>query len=816
MRRIGLALSAVLAVLPSVAQAAPPAPPAARAELLALADSRRFDEDRLRELGRHQDAGVRGEVARVLGELANPGALPLLQRLAKDEVVAVRAETAASCGRLSAALGEGDKATGKFLALVRDALEDGAPTVRAAAGWACGMAGTPAAGQALLARLAVEGSTEARIAMLAELWRFKEQPWLPLAERALADPRIEVREAAAWSVARSGRDDAEPLVRRLLAAKEPALAALGYDGARRLGPGRFLPELAAAVGSDVPRVRRAALATLGAMVTPGKLPEAADRALTALVAAADPTRVHERVLAIRAAAAVRTAEAPLRDALAAGEPWVSGEALQALARMAAPGAGEAIAEWARSDDVARRVAAVRAAAQLPAASAVVLAGFADPAPAVRLTAVEAVGVVPAGEASAALVAALVAALADGDVAVRAAAVEGLEGREAMPAGEVLRARLAAERPAKGPDAAVALVGALTKGKELPPETRTMLEELLRGSEPVTARAAWQALREHGVERPLPVVATGRDAAFYERVVAWTATPRWLEVVTVRGTLLVALGQADAPLACFSLVQLAGSGFFENLIFHRVVPDFVSQGGDPRGDGWGGPGFALRDELTLAPYAPGVVGMALSGPDTGGSQLFVTLTAQPHLRGRYPIVGRVVAGLDVAERLRVGDRILRVKVAEGTAPHVFPVWYGPLDPARLDHEIEGWAAERQGYKPDARLVALLATATLRYGLEAAAGTWCGDSREQLPRLQAVLGALGPSSPFEELRMVGIDRSKSIDVKVWPFGTVELVPTIVVTMSGAEVGRITETPATGSIERDLATILAPLEGWEVPHE
>jgi len=97
-----------------------------------------------------------------------------------------------------------------------------------------------------------------------------------------------------------------------------------------------------------------------------------------------------------------------------------------------------------------------------------------------------------------------------------------------------------------------------------------------------------------------------------------------------------------------------------------------------------------------------------------------------------------------------------------------------------------------------------------------GTWCGDSREQLPRLEAVLDALGQRSPFEGLRMLGIDRSKAVDARAWRFGKVELVPTIVVTMSGAEVGRIVETPASGTIEEDLVRILAPLEGWEVPVE
>ena len=79
---------------------------------------------------------------------------------------------------------------------------------------------------------------------------------------------------------------------------------------------------------------------------------------------------------------------------------------------------------------------------------------------------------------------------------------------------------------------------------------------------------------------------------------------------------------------------------------------------------------------------------------------------------------------------------------------------------------------------------------------------------------VLGALGERSPFEAPRLLGVDRSKSIDAADWPFGAVELVPTIVVSAGGSEIGRIVETPASGSIEEDLVRILAPVEGWDVP--
>lgn len=113
------------------------------------------------------------------------------------------------------------------------------------------------------------------------------------------------------------------------------------------------------------------------------------------------------------------------------------------------------------------------------------------------------------------------------------------------------------------------------------------------------------------------------------------------------------------MTCLNFLQLAGQGFYDGLVFHRVVPDFVVQGGDPRGDGVGGPGYSIRDEMNLLRYRRGVLGMALSGPDTGGSQFFITLSPQPHLDGGYTAFGEVVAGDGVLDRIVQGDRIVRV-------------------------------------------------------------------------------------------------------------------------------------------------------------
>lgn len=134
----------------------------------------------------------------------------------------------------------------------------------------------------------------------------------------------------------------------------------------------------------------------------------------------------------------------------------------------------------------------------------------------------------------------------------------------------------------------------------------------------------------------------------------------LVVTTEKGEFEIALYVDDAPLTSANLFNLARKGFFRNLTFHRVVPDFVAQGGDPRGDGNGGPGYTIRCEINHKPYGRGVVGMALSGKDTGGSQFFVTAAPQPHLDGRYTAFGEVTRGQEVVDALLEGDLITEVR------------------------------------------------------------------------------------------------------------------------------------------------------------
>ena len=159
------------------------------------------------------------------------------------------------------------------------------------------------------------------------------------------------------------------------------------------------------------------------------------------------------------------------------------------------------------------------------------------------------------------------------------------------------------------------------------------------------------------------ITTGKTDAEYRDIVRRYLLPSAMgqpnpqvTIETDRGTLTIELLPVQAPLTVAAFLALVDRRYFDGQTWHRVVPNFVVQAGDPRGDGWGGPGTLLRDEINPLRYTTGSVGMALSGPDTGGSQFFITYSNQPHLDGTYTIFGRLSGDARVLQSLAQGDRI----------------------------------------------------------------------------------------------------------------------------------------------------------------
>jgi peptidyl-prolyl cis-trans isomerase B (cyclophilin B) len=189
----------------------------------------------------------------------------------------------------------------------------------------------------------------------------------------------------------------------------------------------------------------------------------------------------------------------------------------------------------------------------------------------------------------------------------------------------------------------------------------MLLEVASDAEYATRSAAADHLAGLGFDRPAVGAAeSGRTSQVYRRILAETRAPRTVEVATGRGTFRLRLDCPGAPLTCLNFLQLADQGFYDGLTFHRLVPGSVIQGGDPRGDGWGGPGYAIRDEIGRLRFGGtpdgGVLGMARRRPDTAGSQFFITLAPRPDLDGELTAFGRVVEGREVLDELLPGDRI----------------------------------------------------------------------------------------------------------------------------------------------------------------
>ncbi|MCA1620169.1 MAG: peptidylprolyl isomerase [Acidobacteria bacterium] len=261
-----------------------------------------------------------------------------------------------------------------------------------------------------------------------------------------------------------------------------------------------------------------------------------------------------------------------------------------------------------------------------------------------------------------------AALGTEDVIARAAAADILS--ELPPEQETSRALVAAMPRALSDeinDAALSMLGALAKqpGADATAAIQSALDTT---TDYLVRRRAADILRERAVggaaaARRVETVNTRNHREDYERAAARIGKQVRAVITTDKGAVTLELLPDDAPLTVDNFVQLARRNYFNGVLFHRVVPNFVVQGGDPRGDGNGGPGYQIRCEINAVPYARGAVGMALSGKDTGGSQWFVTHSPQPHLDGGYTVFGRVVEGMEVVDRIVRGDRIRSVTITE---------------------------------------------------------------------------------------------------------------------------------------------------------
>ena len=342
-----------------------------------------------------------------------------------------------------------------------------------------------------------------------------------------------------------------------------------------------------------------------------------------------------RAAALRAAAAIDQENFVLvLSGLDPDRDWrVRAAVADVLGTLPAELAGELLRGMLQDDDKRVIPAVLGSLVRLgvPDADRIVLGALKEPDFVVRASAARLVGKLKPSEGPAALREAYEKSQADSTYSARAAALAALAEYGGAGALETLRTALTDK------DWAVRVLAADLIAK-LDPSIETR-----------------QAIRPAPGTPPVPYADPSLVAPQY--------SPRvFIEIA--KGTIEFELAVLDAPQTSRNFMALARRGFFNGLPIHRVVPNFVVQDGDPRGDGEGGPGYTLRDELNDRPYLRGTVGMALDWRDTGGSQFFITHSPQPHLDGRYTVFGRVVNGMEVVDRIQQGDVIQRVRVWDG--------------------------------------------------------------------------------------------------------------------------------------------------------
>lgn len=667
----------LLLTLP-VLVAAAPAPAvstiAKMTRILAIEDRRSTGSGDLERYIRDPDRRVRRRAALAAGRIGDTALLPALVDLMNDGEAEVRQMSAFALGLL------GD---GRAIERLTASLKDSDSVVRGRAAEALGRIGDArAAGD--VGRMILEALPKGAPLVTVR----GDDPGSP------TDPWLELR-LGLFALARL--KDAKAAESVLLISGKPRFDwwAATYAAMRVENP-LLKPVLVAAAAASDPLSRSLAARGLGALKDPASIellgPLTRDRDEGVAVSA------------LRALTAIGEARgiAPVASALFSSNPVVKSEALQALASLPAdrtlrskvvPYVGHPV-PWIRA-------AALQAMARTDREEfALVLSGL-DPDPVWFVRAALATALGDAGDEvsvgilfsmlkdeDARVLPAVLDALRKArgsdaidtltrhlshpDFAVRAAAAEGLASLKATGASAMLAAAYRRSLSDADLDARLGTVAALAVQKDdTAPEA---LREVVRNdSSRVVRERAAAALKSLGLEvlppGPDPI---DRPIVDYREAMAPYDPPPGVSLYTPRafietphGRIEIHLNILEAPLTCASFVSLARRGFYDGLAFHRVVPGFVVQGGCPRGDGNGGPGYTLRCEIGERPYGRGTVGMALSGKDTGGSQFFITHAPTPHLDGNYTVFGWVVRGMDVVDRIRPGDRIERVEIWDGS-------------------------------------------------------------------------------------------------------------------------------------------------------
>jgi cyclophilin family peptidyl-prolyl cis-trans isomerase len=645
------------------------------ASLLEVADTRRADTTRIDHALSSTTPFVRAFAARTVGQVGISARAARLRSLVADPDSMIAADAAFSLGLLH------DSASVGALA---NALAN-RPTVIAAAAWSLGELGERAR-SVIEQVLRTRQPTAALSDVLQAAAKLRPVPAALVAAHML-DPDVAVRRSAAYAATRSRVPGATPallaLATRLQTVGEPGSGRTDMDVDLRSYVARGLSKPAA--GDSLAAAARSALERLVDDVHPHvrinairSLATYGAEARAALVRHLQDTDPNARIALAQSLGTVFPASsADWNDAWRADTGFTYRRAVLATAFRAGvrlPAIDSAAPNaWQRSSDWRYRSAAAEAVvgASLADIDAVVVPLLRDADARVRTTAFRAATVWTDSMQAASKPyerSSLRSALADPDLFVRATILDALRSRARAPdAWTALAAwRHAAQDPEN--DARVAALRVIAAAWKSDSVSFGALRDSLRALQPPVDPLERNAARSIGALEHWPTVGVApRERSWYvdqvRRYVARDLSGHAIHAMlaTTRGSVRVLFRSADAPLTVANFASLARRGYYNGLAFHRVVPNFVAQDGDPRGDGSGGPGYAIRDELNRWWYDRGAVGMALSGPDTGGSQYFLTLSPQPHLDGHYTVFAHVIEGFDVLDAIVQGDRILSITI-----------------------------------------------------------------------------------------------------------------------------------------------------------
>jgi cyclophilin family peptidyl-prolyl cis-trans isomerase/HEAT repeat protein len=700
--RIGLPPTALLLIAAAVNAQAPRQNPSQRdlglySKLLAMTDSRTFDGGLVDSALAGRWPSLRAAASLAVGQVGAahglPGA-PVLRELLADRDAVVASNAAYSLGLLR------DSGSVAALAAALAAALGGAPRVGREAAWALGEIGAPARA-AILAALDKPVGDEARsIQLLLAAAKLRPVPVMEIRRYLTMGNTPSVQWAATYAIA---RNRAPSGVRDLIAlATNPEFVQASAADSRTVDDshGSGAPPTAEAYVFPAAGRQRARAEIARGLARTAAGDSLADTAFSVLSRLALDPHPHVRINAIRSlatygnrarevvVAATRDADPNTRIAaaqvlgsvldstLAGWRPlWSADTSLMYRGSLLASAVSASamlpqFVSWQGHPDWHYRAAVLNAAAGSPNTRVMNQLGtemIADKDSRVRAAAYSVI----AGKdslAPPAVHAALIHGLSDADFMVRATVLGALDRRaNATDASLVVDTY---ERSARDPgnDARIAAVHYLaaawkrdSAAFQMP--LRTRLSRLKPSSDPLVRAEAAHMSIFHGWES---TSGTPRPIAWYQSLVRTYVLPalsgkrQHVTIRTSRGDVRLELFGADAPVTVDNFLTLARSGYYRGTRFHRVVPNFVAQDGDPRDDGNGGPGYAIRDEMNPRRYDRGALGMALSGPDTGGSQYFITHSPQPHLDGHYTVFGRVIGGFSALDAIVQGDAILAVK------------------------------------------------------------------------------------------------------------------------------------------------------------